>query len=98
MQCNLGFKNVNSTGKSMSEALILVSTNPQYDNRLFIELPVQYMKIPSSEHGENMRRTCSVQKWFFVLTFRTTYMHNMFCPCSPHVLSLEFSCTELVIQ
>ena len=26
----------------------------QYDNILFIELQVQYMKIPSSEHGENM--------------------------------------------
>ena len=38
------------TGKSMSEALIFASTNPQYDNRLFIELPVEYMKIPSSEH------------------------------------------------
>ena len=43
-----------STGKSFSEALILVSTNPQYDKRLFIELRVQYMKIPSSEHVENM--------------------------------------------
>ena len=36
------------------EALILVSTNPEYDKRLFIELRVQYMKIPSSEHFENM--------------------------------------------
>ena len=42
------------TGKSFSEALILVSANPQYDKRLFIELRVQYMKIPSSEHLENM--------------------------------------------
>jgi hypothetical protein len=42
------------TGKSFSEALIFTSTNPQYDKRLFIELQVQYMKIPSSEHGENM--------------------------------------------
>ena len=42
------------TGKSLSEALNFVSTNPQYDDRLFIELQVQYMKIPSSEHGENM--------------------------------------------
>ena len=41
------------TGKSLSEALIFASTNQQYDNRLFIELQVQYMKIPSSEHGEN---------------------------------------------
>ena len=42
------------TGKSFSEALILASTNPQYDKRLFIDLQVQYMKIPSSEHRENM--------------------------------------------
>ena len=41
----------------MSEALIFASNNPQYNNRLFIELPVQYMKIPSSEHGENIGRT-----------------------------------------
>ena len=39
------------TGKSFSEAFILIaSTNPQYDKRLFIELQVQYMKIASSEH------------------------------------------------
>ena len=43
-----------STGKSLSEALIFASTNPQYDERLFIELHVQYMKIPSWEHGENI--------------------------------------------
>ena len=30
-----------STGKSLSEALIFASTNPHYDNRLFIELHVQ---------------------------------------------------------
>ena len=40
------------TGKSLSEAFFC--NNPQYDNRLFIELQVQYMKISSSEHGENM--------------------------------------------
>ena len=34
----------------MSEALILGSTNPQYDERFFIRLPVQYMKTTSSEH------------------------------------------------
>ena len=42
------------TGKFLSEALIFVSTNPQSDDRLFIELQVQYVKIPSSEHGEYM--------------------------------------------
>ena len=36
-----------NTGKSLSEALIFVSTNPQYDNKLFIELKVQYVKIPT---------------------------------------------------
>ena len=38
------------SGKSFSEALILLSTNPQYDKRLFIEIQVQHMKIASSEH------------------------------------------------
>ena len=38
------------TGKSLLEALILASTIPQYDKRLFIELPVQYIKTTSSEH------------------------------------------------
>jgi hypothetical protein len=36
-----------NTGKSLSEVLILASTNPQYDNRLFIELPVQYLETTS---------------------------------------------------
>ena len=35
------------TGKIFSEALILASTNPQYDKRLFIDLPVQYKKTTS---------------------------------------------------
>ena len=35
------------TGKSLPEAVILASTNPQYDKRLFIELQVQCMEIPS---------------------------------------------------
>ena len=39
-----------ATGKSLSEAFILTSTNPQYDKILFIDLPVQYMKTTSSEH------------------------------------------------
>ena len=46
----------------MSEALNFASTTPQYDNKL----PLQYMKIPSSEHGENMRRTCCAHKLGFV--------------------------------
>ena len=42
------------TGKSLSKAFILTSTNPEYDEILFIDLPVQYMKTTSSEHGENI--------------------------------------------
>ena len=30
-----------ATGKSLSEALILASTNPQYDDRLFIDSRIQ---------------------------------------------------------
>ena len=67
------------TGKSLSEALIFASTNPQYDDRLFIELQVQCMKIPNSEHGENMLCTD------FFLTFRTISVHNMFTPCSAKI-------------
>ena len=39
--CRGGIKNFPTvTGKSLSEALIFASTNPQYDDRLFIELQV----------------------------------------------------------
>ena len=44
------FEQFFDTGKSLSEALFLPLTNPQYDNRLFIELKIQYMKTTSSEH------------------------------------------------
>ena len=36
-------KHANGTGKSVSEALILESINPQYDDRLFIESQAQNM-------------------------------------------------------
>ena len=72
------------TGKSFSEVLILASTNPQYDTRLSIELPVQYIKMPSSEHCQNMLCTQSV------LNVKTK--NNL---CTEQVLSLQFSCTEL---
>ena len=64
---------IGNTGKSLSEAFIFASTNPQYDNKLFIELQVQFMKIPSL----NLGRTCCVQKLF--QTFRTIFVYNMFC-------------------
>ena len=59
------------TGKSLSEALILASTNSQYGNRLFIELQIQYKQTKSSVHV--VYTNC-----FFVLTFKTIHVHNMF--------------------
>ena len=66
---------VECEGKSFSEALILASTNPQYDKRLFMDLPVQYIKTTSSEHV------------VVFSTFKTIYVHNMFWACSFHVLN-----------
>ena len=87
------------TGKSLSKALILGSTNPQYDKRLFIDLPVQYyMKITSSEHV-----VYTVHKLVFVLTFTTIhvlyniqglplgYIHNMFSTCSELVIFMYWT-------
>ena len=65
------------TGKSLSEARICASTNPQYDDRLFIELQVQYMKIPSSEHGENM--LCTEIVFDIQNNFFTKHVLSMFC-------------------
>jgi hypothetical protein len=73
-----------STGKSLSEALIFGSTNRQYDKRLFIDLPVQYMKTTSLEHKENM--LCSK----IVLNVKTKTKNNL---CAQHVLP----CSELVV-
>ena len=65
------------TGKSLSEALIFASTNPQYDDRLFIELQVQYMKIPSSKHGENM--LCTEIVFDIQNNFSTLHVLPIFC-------------------
>ena len=45
------------SGKSLSEALIFASINPQYDNRLFMELPWKLLQ------AQNMDRT-----WVKLLT------------------------------
>ena len=48
------------TGKSLSEALIFASIIPQYDNRLFMELPRKLQ-------AQNMGRTCSALVVFMVI-------------------------------
>ena len=75
---------IQNTGKSLSEALIFASTNPQYDDRLPLNyLLVQYMKITRSEYV--VYTNCF---WFDIQNNLSTQ----------YVLSLEFSCSELVIQ
>ena len=61
----------------MSEALIFASTNPQYDDRLFIELQIQYRKFPSSNLGT---------------THKNCFWHSeqfLYTTCSTHVLQKE---------
>ena len=65
------------TGKSLSEAFIFVSTNPQYDDRLYIELRVQYMNIASSEHGENMLCTHFFLVFFFDIQINLCTQHDL---------------------
>ena len=77
-----------STGKSLSEAFIVASTNPQYEDILFIELPVQYMKIPSSEHAVYIN--CSECPYNNKKQFVCT-------TCSPHVFLMFSPCFELGI-
>ena len=66
------------TDKSLSEALILASTNPQYENRLFNEL------CTSSIH-EN----CKFRTWGEHVVYRNCFRHSeqfMYTTFSPHVL------------
>ena len=53
---------------------------------IYIELPVQYMKIPSLEH-------VVYTNWFFVFVsiFKTIYVHNRFWAWNFHVLNWWFN-------
>ena len=66
------------TGKSFSEALILASTNPRYDKRLFIVLQAQYMKIASSEHDVSKKQ-------------ETICVNNMFWLCSELAIFIQWT-------
>ena len=89
----MGINLIFGTGKSLTEALIVASTNPQYDKTLFIELQGQFMKIARAEHQQNICRTCCLHKFVFCFCFNI--QNNL---CTQHVVSFEFSCTELLIQ
>ena len=71
-----------STGKSLSEAFILTSTNPHFDRTLFVDLPVQYMKTTSSEHKENMLCTQIVFCFCFEIQNKICKQHVLPSPCS----------------
>ena len=87
-----------NTGKSVSEALILESGNPQYDDRLFIDLQVLYKKNTNSEHVVYKHLSSPSADSKFVLNVKTKTKNNF---CTQHVtteLVVNFSCTELLIQ
>ena len=75
------------TGRSLSEAIIFASTNPQYDDRMLIELRVQYMKIQSSEHVKNMLCTQSVFCFYIQDNLCTQHVLDMFWAWNFYVLN-----------
>ena len=64
------------TGKSFSEGFILESVNPQYDDRLFIDLQLLTQENTNSEHV--VYKNC----------FECQNKNNF---CTQHVLNLYFS-------
>ena len=102
-------ENGSVTGKSLSEALTLESTNPQYDKRLFIDLPVQYMKTTSSEHDvyincfecqnkkkQFMYTTCSELVVFMYWTGKS--MNNLLSNCGLVDARIRTSNRDLPVQ
>ena len=81
-QCSVLSLEFSCKGKYLSEALIFASTNPQYDDRFLIELQVQYMRIPSSEHSQKMFCTQIVFLFLFWHSEQFVYTHNRFWQCS----------------
>ena len=75
------------TSKSLSKTLIFASTNPQYENRLFIELPVQYIKFQAQSWGEHV-------------VYRNCFWHSeqfLYTTCSLHVLQKEELLTKIYL-
>ena len=70
-----------STGKALLEALILASSNPQYDKRLFSDLQVQYMKITSSEHAVYINWCKQTPKLVIFMYWTRNSMNNLLSYC-----------------
>ena len=71
--------NVHYTGESLLEAPILASTNPQYDKRLFVGLPVQYIKTTSSEHVVHINCFFYVHNIFWISCTELVNYWTIFC-------------------
>ena len=81
------------TGKYLSEALILVSTNPQYDGRLFIDLSVQYL------HENYKLRTCCAHKLFWMPKQLIKWIHeNLSSYCGLVDTRISASDKDLPVQ
>ena len=73
LECFAAESNFTFVHENLCQKLLflLASTNPQYDKRLFIDLPVQYMKTTSSEH------VVYINCFFvFVLTFKKMFTYS----------------------
>ena len=87
------------TGKSLSEALILASTNPQYDNRLFIELQVQYVHENSKlKPGENMLCTEIVSDIQYIFYSCTQLVLPMYCKKKSFWQRFTFTWLKVCLQ
>ena len=76
-------------GRDTGKAFIFASTNPHYDDRLFIELRVQYMKIPISEHIVYMNCfECQIKK-------KPICVHNMLLACSELGVFMYWTCNSM---
>ena len=65
--------------KSLSEALILASTNPQHDDRLFIELQVQYMKMLCSEIVFDIQNNLCAQYVLSMFSKKKSFLQRFTC-------------------
>ena len=74
--------NIDCTGKSLSEAIIFASINPQYDNRLFMELP---WKLQAQNMGKDLPVIWNCEKTtlpvrFFIKKYQSVNFFNKQMP------------------
>ena len=85
-------KDIYSSISVILKALDKESYTGKYDDGLFIELRLQYI------HENCKLRTCSEHEVYINCSEYQNKKQYLDTTCSEHVLSLQFSCTEHVIQ